>query len=791
MRGRGTLWRQRAITLALVAGLFGLGVWTFQNLSVTTEITHFLPESEDRELARIAREMTASDVNRSVTLLLVAEEEAVTVAASRDLADRLARLDEVAWVRSGPGEDLSEAFYRLYFDRRFAFFTDRPEELDSRLTGAELSESARELKQRLTGPAGAFIRRIAPRDPLLVFPHHLERIRDAQQGGLRVVDGQFLTEDGRGVVFLASAGSPFDGRRGQRLAQGIEEAVAAVQEAHGPIEVAESGVHRFALAAERTMREDITRISVVSSAGIFLLFLLLFRTPRYLLLCAAPLAAGFVAGLSATQLAFGRIHGLTLAFGATLIGVAIDYVAHAVNHHNLAPSPEGPASTLRQLWPGLALGAATTIAGLAGLGWTNFPGIRELAVFSSVGVLVSLLVTRYALPPWMPFEPRPARVHVALSRGFGTLLMRLRRSRAALAVLPTGALVICALGLPRLVWIDDIRALNALDPELLAEDERVRASVSRMDGGRFVIAWGPNEEVALRRNDEVHRRLVAAQHAGEVERFRSLHSLLWSASLQRESFEALRDAPRLWSRLQDALGAEGFVPTMFEPFRDDLSDPPEPLTWAMLADTPLGALVSSFRVELEDGQVAFVTLTRGADPDALELRLAGLEGVRLFDQGRFLERAYGALRARTIEMVGVGLIVVFLVVVARYRRLARALAAFLPAVLAAATALATLSLLGYEANLMHLMAVLLVLSMGVDYGIFMVESHAHREGPGPTVVGLLVACVSTVLSFGLLGMSENPALRALGLVTGLGVMFSLLLAPTAWLLLLRPEGGDE
>ena len=122
---------------------------------------------------------------------------------------------------------------------------------------------------------------------------------------------------------------------------------------------------------------------------------------------------------------------------------------------------------------------------------------------------------------------------------------------------------------------------------------------------------------------------------------------------------------------------------------------------------------------------------------------------------------------------------------ARYRRLGPALAAFLPAVLAATTALGALALLGFAANLMHLVALLLVLSMGVDYGIFMVESRHHPEGPAPTVVSLVVACVSTVLSFGLLAMSDNPALQALGLVTGIGVTLSLLLAPTAWLLLGR------
>ncbi|MCA9610576.1 MAG: MMPL family transporter, partial [Myxococcales bacterium] len=715
--------RQRGLAIVVIAAVVGLGAWTFTHLSVTTEITHFLPESEDQELARIAQEMTGSDLNRSVTLLVEAPDEATTLAATRDLATRLAALGPVAWVRSGPGEDLNEAFYSLYFERRFAFYTDTPASLE--LDDAAIRASATDLRRRLLSPTGTFVRRIAERDPLLAFPRHLERLQASQQGSLRVVDGLLLTADGRGVIFLAMRASPFDTVAAHGLADGIDAAVAQVRRTHGDaVAVEESGVFRFTIASEEAIRSDVVRISVLSSLGVVLLFLLVFRSPRYLLLGGIALGAGLVAGLSVTQLAFGRIHGMSLAFGATLIGVAIDYVAHAVNHHTLAPAKEGPYRSVAAVWPGLALGAATTVAGLVGLAWTSIPGIRELAVLTSTGIVVALFVTRYLLPAFMPATPTITAGHRWLRDALGRGLERLRASRVTLVALPIVALVICAAGLWRVRWVDDVSVLATLDDTLLAEDERVREAVSRMDGGRFVIAWGDDEEEALARNDEVFQRLAAAKAAGEVDDFRSLHSLLWSAALQRASLAALRDA-NAGERVPRVFGDEGYVPEMFAPFGQDLAaDPPAPLEFAELAESPLGSLVAPFRVELDGanggGRVAFVTLTRGADVAAVEARLAGMDGVRLFDQQRFLQGAYGRFRTRTLEMIGFGLIGVFLLVLARYRRLGPALAAFLPAVLAAATALAVVVLVGYEVNLLHVVGLILVLSMGVDYGVFMV-----------------------------------------------------------------------
>lgn len=91
---------------------------------------------------------------------------------------------------------------------------------------------------------------------------------------------------------------------------------------------------------------------------------------------------------------------------------------------------------------------------------------------------------------------------------------------------------------------------------------------------------------------------------------------------------------------------------------------------------------------------------------------------------------------------------------------------------------------------MHLVACLLVLSMGEDYAVFLLESRDDPKGPATTMVGLILACVTTVLSFGLLAVSSHPALRALGVVTSLGVLLSLVFAPLVLLMAKSSKGSD-
>ncbi len=783
------------LALATMAVVVAVASWTAATMRVETEITEFLPAEDDRELAQLVAAVTRSDLTRTVTLTVQAEDLPTAARAAATLGAELEGASEVAWVRWGPDEDLERAFYEAYFPRRLGLLADRPEDVD--LSAEALRVRLDRLRTELGGPTGPFLRRIAPEDPWMVFIDYVERLRTALEGELEVRDGAFVSQQGDdafGVVLLASNHSPFDGVSSRALLSEIDAAFEATEAAiDAPLTLELATVHRIAVQSEKTIKADIQRVSIFGSLAVLLLLLVVFRDLRTLLLAGFPLFGGVAAGATAVHVGFGSIHGLTLAFGATLVGVALDYVAHLLNHHYLAPDPDGAVGTARHLRPGLLLGAGTTVAGLIGLAWTSFPGIRQMAIFTSVGVVVAVLLTLYVLPPLLP-AAKTTPLHARIGRWCAAFLERAAAHRGVLLALPLIAIAIAITGSLRLEWQDDIRALNPTDPDLLAEDARVRGRVANLDLGRFLVARGDTFEEALERNDALHDLLNDEVRAGRLERFRSLHALLPSVARQRSVRDAIDDGP--WARTETVPGQAGFVPAIFAPFHAPPQAAFEPLPWEDLQDGPLARLASMHRVPLEDG-VGVLTFLRGADDaDALAERAESIDGVRSVDQGALMQRAYKGFRTRTLELMVVGLFIVLLIVLLRYRRLRPALAAYLPALCAAGATLGLLGWFGIPANLLHVVTLLLVLSMGVDYGVFMVESERGRAdgaarnegaiGDGPaTVVSLLMACLSTVASFGILAMSESGALQALGLTAAIGVALSLILAPAAWLILRR------
>jgi predicted exporter len=293
-----------------------------------------------------------------------------------------------------------------------------------------------------------------------------------------------------------------------------------------------------------------------------------------------------------------------------------------------------------------------------------------------------------------------------------------------------------------------------------------------------VVAIAQGDEAALQLNDSVSERLQAAVAAGSIEGFRSVEAFVWSRQLQERNRRVLAAEPFLTKRLSEAFEAEGFRPGAFDAFGRALtSEPTSPLSIEDLLASPLRSALLPYRVELEGGRIALVSSLRGVgDAEALAEALHDLSGVHLFDSKRFAADLYARYRARSLRVVAAGALAVLVVLALRYHRIDRIWVAAAPALLAATATLALLSIAGVPLSLLHLLGVLLVLCLGVDYGIFLVESsHGSDEDDAASLLSVVIDCLTTLMSFGLLSASSFPALSALGISTSLGICLSLLL----------------
>src|SRR5204863_288115 len=160
----------------------------------------------------------------------------------------------------------------------------------------------------------------------------------------------------------------------------------------------------FAARTRAAIEHDIGRLTGLAGALVLLILVLVYRSPGPVALSALPVLTGLVVGVAAVGVLFGTVHGITLAFGATLIGEAVDYPSYVFTQRKPG---ESVVEVLVRVWPTLRLAVLTTVFGSLALLLSSLQGLSQLGVLSMIGVLAAGLVTRWVLPALAPGRGAP------------------------------------------------------------------------------------------------------------------------------------------------------------------------------------------------------------------------------------------------------------------------------------------------------------------------------------------------------------------------------------------------
>jgi len=768
--------RRLALLWALVVCLLvghNAWLWLGKGLAPDTDILALLPgEEQDPVLQQSFTHMVDTAQQRVVVLVGAREWDEAQHAAD---AYRAVLSPHGAVLSFDAMGDEAQANWLAGLQRHGSLLLGAAQERQLRSEPARfwVDSALARLYSAFSGPKlGAF-----RDDPFGMFAGWVQE--RAGETPVRPRDGRlFVAGEGRQYVLLTYTlkGSAFSLSAQNAVVPLLEQASNAARASVPSAEVIQAGVVLHAAAAGRQASGEVHTIGVGSMFGIILLTWLTFRSVKPIGLIVLAIGIGFLGALSVCWLLFGRIHLLTLVFGASLIGVAQDYGIYFLCNRLGADPQMDSARLLRRLLPGLGLTLLAAVIGYMGLALTPFPGLRHMAVFSALGLVFAWLTVVCWFPALIGAQTLQAGPIARGYRGLVARWPRLSNQPATLVLVAVlGALTL--LGWSRLSVNDDIRSLQSSPPELVRDQIKLGKLLDAPSPVQYYLVRGANSEEVLQREEALKRRLDPLIAAGHIGGYQALSNWVPSARTQAERL-ALIDAKLLaqggplsmlaaeigedagWARATSAHLRANAAPMQLEDFmRTSASEP-----WRHLW---LGKT---------EGVHASIVALRGmryASIPVLGQAADGLPGVQWVDKVGGISSVLGRYRAYMGWVVLGAYVVVFLVLLPRYRgRTWRVLA---PTAAASALTLALLGFSGQSLQLFHVLALMLLLGVGVDYGIFMQEDAEHGNDAPWLAVGLSAA--STILSFGLLGLSGTPALQAFGLTMLTGTALVWLAAP--------------
>jgi len=181
----------------------------------------------------------------------------------------------------------------------------------------------------LGSPASVLVGPLLPRDPTGEFLHLLEQLREEAGPDMRG-DVWFARGGSRALLVAQTLAPGFDLDAQEQTHAAIRAAFEQAAREHRAdgARLLLSGPGVFAVNSRSGIKQDALRFSLIATILVSAVLLIAYRSMRVLGLTLVPVASGVLAGIAAVRLGFGSVHGVTLGFGATLIGEAVDYAIY-------------------------------------------------------------------------------------------------------------------------------------------------------------------------------------------------------------------------------------------------------------------------------------------------------------------------------------------------------------------------------------------------------------------------------------------------------------------------------
>lgn len=764
-RPAGLLWRAAALLWLLLVLAVGAHQWHFWKQGrIDTDVLALLPINERAPDVAQATQQLAEQLQRQVVVLLGTEQWEQTRAAAQTFRAVLRQHPQVHLQEVAMAKDVS-------LQSALGFYQPWHTALLTPAQRAELRASSDEaLVQRalqgLYQPATQARLTDWVNDPLGLWTQWWSA--RAAQSPARPRDAElWVAAQGKQWVVLQYTldGSAFSLSGEPVIGSAMDDALAQVRRQAPDAQMIMAGVPLHAEAAAVQANGEINVIGWGSLAGVLLLAWIAFRSLRPVLLVGLSLLIGCAVALSVTDLVFGKVHLLTLVFGASLVGVAEDYGIHYFASRQGAPG-RAPHALMRGLLPALWLALGTSAIAYVALGMAAFPGLRQMALFSVVGLAAAMLT----VVCWFPWLDRGQVAGNAAAQWIGRTMWWWPRWRSALP----WSLALCALAL---LWItqghllqprDDVRQLQNSSPQLLQQQIQVSQMLGLPSPAQFYLVKAASPEALLQQEEALKERLDALVAQQHIAGYSAVSDWVPSQQMQQRNAQLAQHANQVVlagvnAQLGEAFKASAAVSAQ------------EPLTLQAWLAQPISAAARPLWLGEHDGAYRSMVMLRGvrgqAALPALEAAAQGLAAVTWVDKPAEITELLQRYRVSMTELLVMGHLLVLAALCLRFGR--SAWRAWLPTVLASLAVVITMALMGEPWQLFNVLALMLLLGVGIDYGIYLQEHENDLQAWLAVVIG----AASTWLSFGLLGLSQTPALRAFGVTLMLGLPMVLLLAP--------------
>ncbi len=572
--------------------------------------------------------------------------------------------------------------------------------------------------------------------------------------------------------------------------------------------------------------------SIVSLVLVTILAFLGLRSPKLILATIVTLLLSLIWTAGFATVAVGYLNLISVAFAVLFIGLAVDFsIQFGLRYKEGVDHGEGLAHALRSAATGT--GVAVSLAAIcAAIGFfafipTSYVGLSQLGIIAAVGMFIGLFATLTLLPALLAIMPLRASSRAADERSSHPVAGFLERRARAVCL---GALVLGLASLAALPYVQfDIDPIHLKDPKTesvqtyfditkdsstspysinivapsLADADAMAKRLDKLpevDSTVTLSSFIPqNQDSKLALIDQMATFLTPVLQSEQHKAPPTDAERRAAADALRAKLEALAASPKAgdvaaparrvadllarfaagpgrdpaaYARLEQALVAN--LPGRLNGLIDLMKAQPVtldtiPANIRARYVTPDGKarieVSPAERITNQETLRRFVTAVQAVAPNATD------SPVLLLDGGKVVIGAFE--EAGAIAFVAISLLLILVL-----RSFWDSLLVLLPLALAAVLTVAIVVVSGLSFNFANIIALPLLFSLGVAFGIYLVMRHreTHRVADllrTSTPRAVLFSALTTMVSFSSLMVSSHRGMASMGYLLGICLTLAL------------------
>jgi len=744
------------IKFALVTSALILVLFLFFNLKIISDVGQFMPTAnDDPQLKALMMEIQNGP---SATILMLrlygANPEKLSELSNQLTSDLNLQRNIFGYVKNS-SEDIDVNKNSKLFQYRYLLVSN----IDWSENG--LRQAFQDRLSELRSGAGHLLDGIIESDPQLIFLKYIKQAFTTD--GPHLLNGVwFNVGETEALILVKVKGNSLDLNSMQIAINSINQSFEKIAYSTSVnIEIAGPGK----MAVET--RDSIEKVmKTMTNLVIFLLvaiFLFAYRSLRSIWLAVLPLIFGILTALTITQLFFGKVHSIVLVFGIALLSVCLDYPLHLFSHLR---SNETVKSSLEKIWPTLRLSSISTILAFFSLYGSGFEGLDQLAIFASSGLFCALMFTKYVLPSLASsdkIKPRLFEINFKFSFYWKILIA------AVLISFPSIYLIT-----KKDIWETSIHAISPIPAAARERDRVLRHELNVAEISHVFITSSNSIESALKSSEIIVTGLEKAKIQGIIKSIWYPSKILPSRASQQSRISKLPSQSILRANLIKALEGMPFNVAGFEPWIEavSLSNKLPQLSYSDLQGTIFESIIRQ-------------GLFRYADKWMVVIHVSGIASESLFndwlDKNMLVAKHHIAIKHATQRLLDgyrditfkrfmTVLIVLLAIILIWSKSIIRSLWIFLPVFIGISVSLISVLYLGLLINVFHILALLLVLGMGLDYSLFFNNNNTADElVDKQNLHAIALSAISTSSAFSILAFSDVSVLSGIGQIVSVGI----------------------